>query len=179
MQAPPATTRQAVIAVMRRSFALSARTRKDTRSFRNRLVIMTALSVLAASALLVVQWRLPDAAIVQPPDGGTDMARWALLLLVMIAGMIGALVSAIPSVAAIPRSRGPYNFPLQQALLKVALGSLTAVIGVIVIGNTGVSGFESVQALVGVAVVFGAAQQVVTQFLDRRAGELVAAQTTP
>jgi hypothetical protein len=179
MKAPPATTRQVVVGVMRRSFALAARTRKDTRAFRNRLVILTALTVLAASALLVVQWRLPTAAVLEPPEEGTSLARWTLLLVVMVAGMIGALVSAIPAVAAIPRSRSPYNFPLPQAFLKVALGSLTAVVGVIVVGNTGVAGFDSVQALAGVAVVFGAAQQAVTQFMDRRAGELVAAQTTP
>ena len=50
----------------------------------------------------------------------------------------------------------------------------TAVVGVVALGSAGVTkGFSSLQALLGVAAVFGAAQQVVTQFLDKRAGEIV------
>jgi hypothetical protein len=48
-------------------------------------------------------------------------------------------------------------------------------VGVVVIGNSGLAnGFASLQPLLGVAIVFGAGQQAVTQFLDKRAGEIIA-----
>ncbi|HUZ39936.1 MAG TPA: hypothetical protein VMU68_00890, partial [Acidimicrobiales bacterium] len=75
---------------------------------------------------------------------------------------------------AIPTVRSPYNFPLPQALLKIALGSLTAMVGVVVIGSSGVTkGVASLEALIAIAVVFGSGQQAITQFLDKRAGQLV------
>jgi hypothetical protein len=97
-----------------------------------------------------------------------------LLILVMAFGAVGGLITSIPALAALPRAKGPFNFPLQQAFLKIALGSVTAVVGVIVTGSAGVTtGYASMQALAGVALVFGAAQQAVTQFLDRRADQII------
>jgi hypothetical protein len=51
-------------------------------------------------------------------------------------------------------------------------------VGVIVTGSAGVTtGYASMQALAGVALVFGAAQQAVTQFLDRRADQILQGST--
>jgi hypothetical protein len=173
--APPASARTAIQAVLRRSFATTDAFHHAARAFRNRLVVMTGVTVVVGTALIVVQWRIPAAAIVQQPDGSTNLSRWAVLLLVMVFGAVGALVSTIPAIAAIPRVSSPFNFPLQQAFLKIALGSLTAVVGVVATGSAGFSkGYANLEALIGVAVVFGAAQQAVTQFLDKRAGQLVA-----
>jgi hypothetical protein len=76
--------------------------------------------------------------------------------------------------AAIPNVTSPFNFPLQQAFVKTTFGALTAIVGVVAIGNAGVTnGFDSLQSLIGVAVIFGAGQQAVTQFLDKRAGKII------
>jgi hypothetical protein len=93
----------------------------------------------------------------------------------MVFGSVGALVTAIPAMARIPTVHSPFNFPLPQGLLKIVLGSLTALVGVIVIGTTGLNdGFSSLTSLIGVAIVFGAGQQAITQFLDKRAGTIIA-----
>lgn len=171
---PAAPGRIVMIGVMRSSFEQSDAFHEDARSFRNRLLVTTIITVSVAVALILLQWRLPYAPIFQRPPDVLYASRWTLTMLIMVFGSVGALVTAIPAMAAIPTVRSPYNFPLQQALLKVALGSLTAMVGVVVIGSTGVTaGLASLQALIAIAVVFGSGQQAITQFLDKRAGQLV------
>lgn len=177
---PPAPGRVIMIEVMRRAFNQSDSFHEDARSFRNRLVVATLLTVLVAISLVILQWRLPNAAIFQLPPDHAGLPRWALTMLVMVFGSVGALVTAIPAMAAVPTVRSPYNFPLPQGLLKIFLGSLTAMVGVVVIGSTGVTtGFASMQALLGIAIAFGAGQQTITQFLDKRAGALVSQAGAP
>ena len=176
--APPASTRTVLQSVLRRSFAKSDEFHHDARAFRNRLVVTTLLSLVTALSIIVLQWRMPNADIIQRPTGAEDVTRWALLILVMAFGAVGGLITSIPALAALPRVKSPFNFPLQQAFLKIGLGSLTAIVGVIVTGSAGVTtGYASMQALAGVALVFGAAQQGVTQFLDKRADKILQGST--
>jgi len=171
---PAAPARIIMIDVMRRSYQQSDAFHEDARSFRNRLIVIALITVSVAIALILLQWRLPNAAIFQLPSDDSGLSRWAVTMLIMVFGSVGALVSAIPAMASIPTAKTPYNFPLPQGLLKIVLGSLTAMIGVVAIGSTGVTtGFASMQALIGVAIVFGSGQQAITQFLDKRAGQLV------
>lgn len=128
-----------------------------------------------AIGLVIVQWRLPSAAIIELPKGHSSPARWAALLEVLLFGSVSALVTAIPAMAVVPTVSSPFNFPLFQGLLKIVVGGLTALVVVIVIGGNGVTqGFASFQSLVGTAIIFGAGQQAITQFLDKRAGQIVA-----
>ena len=172
----PATSPQvAMQAVLNESFEQSDSYHRAARAFRNRLVITIVVTLVVTASLIVIQWRLPTARILPLPRGAADLSRWAVMLLVIVFGTVGALITTIPSMAAIPRVSGPYNFPLQQSFVKVFVGSLSALVGVVAIGNTGLaSGFASLQSLLGVAIVFGAGQQAVTQFLDKRAGEIIA-----
>jgi hypothetical protein len=176
-----ADPRTIIQTVLRRAFAKSDSFERDVRAFRNRLVVTTLIAIGTASLLVVLQWRLPNAEIVQrPKDGGAGVARWALLMLVMVFGGVGALVSAIPALAAIPRVKSPFSFPLQQAFMKIAVGCLTGLVGVVVTGRAGVTtGFTSLQALIAVGIVFGAAQQAITQYLDKRAGQIIESTPAP
>lgn len=177
---PSAPGRVIMIEVMRRAFNQSDAFHEDARSFRNRLVVTTLLTGMVATSLVMLQWRLPNAAIFQLPPDHAGLPRWALTMLVMAFGSVGALVTAIPAMAAVPTVRSPYNFPLPQGLLKIFLGSLTAMVGVVVIGSTGVTtGIASMQSLIGIAIVFGAGQQAITQFLDKRAGALISQAGAP
>ncbi|MCU1452843.1 MAG: hypothetical protein JWN46_989 [Acidimicrobiales bacterium] len=178
---PLADERTVIEAVLRAAVTQSDAFHHEARAFRNRLVIMTLIALGSSACMVVLQWRLDGAEIVRPPGTGAEhLARWATLLLVMVFGAIGALISAIPSASKIPRVRSPFNFPLQQALLKIVLGSLTAIVGVVVTGSSGVTnGYGSLQSLIGVAVVFGASQQAVTQFLDKRATAIIDAAPGP
>ena len=92
----------------------------------------------------------------------------------LIAGALGAFLSALPSMIT-SRSGGlPYKLPFQQGLLKLAVGPLVAVVGImLVIGGLVETSVSSTAALLGLAIVFGAGQQAVTAFADRRAAELL------
>ncbi len=171
---PDADGRTIIEEVLTRSFAQSDAFHHEARAFRNRLVIMTGISMLTATTIVVLQWRLPEAAIIHRPGDAHGIARWAMLLVVMAFGCVGAMITSIPAIATIPRVQSPFNFPLQQAFLKIMIGSLTALVGVIVTSTAGITkGIASFQALVSIAVVFGAAQQAITQLLDSRAKEII------
>jgi hypothetical protein len=172
--------------VMRRSFDQSDNFHESARRLRNRLIVTTLITALVAIGLVILQGQLPTAHIFQLPNDNTDLPRWSAMLLVMIFGCVGALLTAIPAMSAIPTVSTPYNFPLPQGVLKIVVGALTALVGVVVVGGIGAtgvtassSGFNSMQALIGVAVVFGAGQQTITQFLDKKAGQLVAQPGAP
>jgi hypothetical protein len=159
--------------VMRRYHTQNDATHASARSFRNRLIIIALLCLLVAAALVVMQWRLPNVAIFSLPKHSGGLSRWAMTLLILAFGSVGALVSAIPAMSAIPQLNTPYNYPLPQGIVKIVFGSLTALVGVIVIGSSGVTnGLSSMQSLAGVALAFGAGQQTITRFLDKRAVEL-------
>ena len=149
------------------------------RALRNRLIVVTLLVVAIAAGLVVTQWAIPQAHVL-PRPGDDRSARWVTMLLVMLFGALGALITAIPVMAALPRVASPYNFPLQQSLMKIAVGTLTGLVGVVVIGLPAASSGDtsSFSALVGAAIVFGAGQQAVTRFLDTRAQQVVDAMPT-
>src|SRR4051794_20832178 len=92
MVAPPVSDRTMVESVMRRSFAITDAFHNESRAFRNRLVVTSLLAFSTTLAIIVLQWRLPDADIIQRPNGGEDVTRWALLILVMAFGAIGGLI---------------------------------------------------------------------------------------
>ena len=175
MAVPPAGLRAAIREVRRRSFDQSDQFHRDARALRNRLVVTSLVAASATGLLVILQWRLPNAALFRVPVTKAGLPRWALMMLVMVFGSVGGLVTAIPAMAAIPTVNSPFNFPLPQGLLKIVVGSLTAVVGVVVIGSSGATtGLASLQSLLGVAVIFGAGQQAITQFLDKRAGTIIA-----
>lgn len=178
--APATTGREIMIEVMRRSFDQTDNFHENARRFRNRLIATMLITALVAVCLVILQGQLPNAYIFQQPSNSAGLPSWTVMLLIMVFGCVGALLTAIPAMAAVPTVNTPYNFPLPQGLLKILVGALTALVGVVVVGSTSVtSGFSSMQALIGVAVVFGAGQQTITQFLDKRAGQLVAQPGAP
>jgi hypothetical protein len=160
--------------VLASSHARTQAFQKDARAFRNRLVLTTLLALFASVLVIVMQWRLPRFDVVASPDGKVNAPGWTLMLLVMAFGSMGALLTTIPAMSQVGRVKSPYNIPIAQGCLKIVVGSLTALVGVIIIGTTSVSkGFGSVEALLGVAAAFGAAQHVVTRLLDRQAADII------
>ena len=87
----------------------------------------------------------------------------------------GALAAAF----AIRNLRGtsiPYDVPLALAFLKVPIGSLTAVAAILLLGGgfvPGLSELDSQRQILAYALVFGYAQQLVTQLIDKQAQSLM------
>lgn len=98
---------------------------------------------------------------------------------VELAGMLGGLLSVVIPLATGERIKTPYRVFNQQLVLKMLAGAASALAGVILVESELISGFQftSASAILGYAIVFGFAQQLVTGAIDRRANSL--AKQTP
>lgn len=101
-----------------------------------------------------------------------DTAAPADIAIVMVVGVIAA---AVTGAAAIRRMRGtstPVAVPLLLLVLKLPTGALTAFLGLVLLhGNfvPGLSALDDSGQILAWAVVFGAAQQLVTGLVDKKA----------
>jgi hypothetical protein len=99
---------------------------------------------------------------------------------VWVVELLGALGAALASAAALRNLRGnstPYAVTVTLALFKLPTGAVTAVVGLLLMRADfvpGLSALDSSAQILGWAVVFGVAQQLVTQFADSQAAGLLA-----
>lgn len=172
--APPAALRAIALDVVRASHEASDRQHRQLRSFRNQLLGLSVVLVALGAILLVVQSAMEQDLI--PVPQGLGMSATGMLAVVMFFGCVGALFSAVPSLAAMPETSSPFNLPRQQAVLKVVMGAWSAVIGLLVVNAglaAGAADTSSLGGLMVVAALFGAGQEAVTRFADQKAGTLL------
>lgn len=169
-----ALLRARVQAPLLRYHSASDEFHESARRLRNRMLGLSVFALLAEVLVVLVQWLSHDVRLLEAPTDAGGVPAWRLLFFVLIAGALGAFLSALPSMIT-SRSGGlPYKLPFQQGLLKLAVGPLVAVVGImLVIGGLVETSVSSTAALLGLAIVFGAGQQAVTAFADRRAAELL------
>lgn len=152
------------------------------RSFRNQLRGLTlVLLALAAGGVLALALVGPPAeSLVAAPEG---LQPWVAAAVAMGMGSVGALFSAVPSLAAKPTEATPFNTLKEQAALKVVVGAWSAVVGLVVVTagltspGSDVSEVTALVATEGVslagfalmAAYFGATQEALTRFADRKA----------
>ncbi len=177
--------RPAIVDVLR---AVHDRTDVDNveaRYLRNRLLFASTLCLLVAGLVLLIQWRLAAHAFTTPTDGLTERPT-TYLFLVMTFGAIGALLTAIPTMTQIRSDFSPFNLPLQQAVLKLTFAPIVALVGFAIVNTLQTTDVISsdvvsiavpttIPAVFVLAVVFGAAQHIVTRSVDRRANQVLAA----
>jgi hypothetical protein len=167
--------RAAVRSVLRASHEASDRDFQDARAFRDRLARVT-LGLVGVVAVVIVTQALIKTAFL-PHAGDVHMGRVPLLIVVMLFGSIGALISGVPALARTPRDRSPFHVPTHQMLLKLVLGALTAVLGVALAANgAAANGLGSMQGYIALAAAFGAGQHLVTKAVDDKAGIILAKQ---
>jgi hypothetical protein len=89
--------------------------------------------------------------------------------------LLGLAAAAVTGAAALRRIRGtstPFSVPVALILLKLPTGALTAVLGLLLLGGGFVPGFSALDSsgqILAWAIVFGAAQQLVTGLVDKKA----------
>jgi hypothetical protein len=105
------------------------------------------------------------------PSGG-DVAAVALM------GVLGGGLSAAVFIRGLYLNNStPYNVAVPLALSKLPAGGMTSVAGMILLAGDFVPGFTSVDKqgqVLAYAILFGFAQQLYTQLLDRQAERLLA-----
>jgi hypothetical protein len=172
--------RSTIVDVLRVSHMLSDRNNQHARYLRNRLILASLTTVVISTLIVLTQWRLKyPPAYLAAPDGWNHSV-WSYLVVVMLFGAIGALLTAIPVISRIPVDYSAFNLPLQQAVLKLVLGPLIAIVGLLLLsaGEAPVYLSPKLSSQLVLAILFGAGQQVVTQFVDERAKKILSA-TSP
>ncbi|WP_277438310.1 hypothetical protein [Streptomyces sp. SPB162] len=94
---------------------------------------------------------------------------------VFIVELIGAAGAAMSAVVSLSRSRSvedPYMVHVAQAVLKVSLGGITAVLGLLLLFAAPGIHLESQWQILAYAVIFGYSQQLFTRLVDSKGEEL-------
>ncbi|MBG0829949.1 hypothetical protein HS041_19460 [Planomonospora sp. ID67723] len=152
------------------------------RSFRN-IVLASALIMAAIAVVLaVVGFLQPNKLRLCFHDPSTGPAcpirsspdRWD----VAIVELVGLAAAALTGAAGLRHIRGtatPYTLPMTLALLKLPAGAVSAVLGLLLVQGgfvPGLSNLDTSAQIIAWAVVFGAAQQLVTRLVDAQ-GQVV------
>jgi hypothetical protein len=159
------------------------------RSFRNLLLGATVLLGVFALLIVRVARRAPGAFAVCDsvaksaatcPTGGTHSTGGD----VFVVEVLGLFAAAITGAVAIRKLRGtstPYAVPLASLILKLPIGALTALGGLMLVHAGFAPSITRLnQAQVSAyALVFGASQQLFMQFVDKQAQSVLNAVTVP
>ncbi len=181
--------RTVLVEAARTASAAARREHARLRSFctivKGSTALLLALAVVTAW-LSVVQptWiplcSRPDATSVVCPTGsatGSDVtiagtADAADVLVVMLIGLLGAAVTGAAAIRHIRGTSTPFAVPVALLLLKLPLGALTAVLGLLLLNGEFVPGLTALDTsgqILAWALLFGAAQQLLTGLVDKKA----------
>jgi hypothetical protein len=146
------------------------------------MLIVAVLMVLGAVAVITIAGLVSPHALslcFESQETGkacptsTAGPKPADVIFVLVLGMVGASLTAVAGLRAMPPAGSSFvHVPLLLAILKLPLGALTAVIGLLLIHGgfvPGLSALDSPEQITAWALVFGAAQQAVSQLLDTQA----------
>ncbi len=175
--------RKRVVAAVRAALDASEREHLKLRSFLRQVWVVVGLLFAAALAALVLSPKSQllcsqsgDGALVCPSFSQAICRTCAPSRLdyaiVEVAGLAGALLAATVSLRKVSGTSTPYDLPAALTFLKVVSGALTAVFGILLLNGGFAPGIKAVletpAQIVGWAVVFGYAQQLVTGIVDQQ-----------
>jgi hypothetical protein len=184
-QMPPGSEKRALLRkVIEIGNAASDRQHARVRSFRNVVLVAATLIALFVAVFVAVVAVNPawvplcfqNGATAAVCPTGADSAGGGDVFVVALLGLTGGAVAAAVSIRNLRGTATPYDVPVALAYLKVPLGALTALVGLIAIRGEfvpGVSALDSQEQLLAYAVALGYAQQALTTWIDRRAQEVL------
>ncbi|GAC1383182.1 MAG: hypothetical protein NVSMB48_15770 [Marmoricola sp.] len=169
------------------AYATSDAQHLQVRSFRNILLATTVLLsvfvvIVGAIGAWAPQWFALCGTVgkskVCPTGshpGGGDV------FLVELLGLLAASITGATSIRKLSGTSTPYSVPIVSLTLKLPIGALTALGGVLFLragfGPT-ITSLNQAQ-ICAYALVFGASQQLFMQFVDKQAKSVLDAATTP
>jgi hypothetical protein len=115
------------------------------------------------------------------PDQAVDQvmrqtANRGDVALIELLGVMAAALAAAVALRNIKGTSSPYSLPIALAVLKLPTGALTALLAVILMRGEfvpGLSALDSSAQILAWAIVFGYAQQILTQLVDRQANTVL------
>ncbi len=174
----PEELRAAALSVLVAAHSTSDDRHRRLRTLASQLWWLTAvlgvLAIVQVIAVAVLGWQVLPAVADSPlADGSSEVITgWQAVALAMLAGFVGALFSAIPSLALVPPRDSTFNPIRAQAGLKMAIGAWSGFLGLLAVAaglSTAEVSVMTIPGFVMVAAVFGAAQEALTRFADRKA----------
>lgn len=96
--------------------------------------------------------------------------------LIELLGMMAAALSGALALRNIKGTSSPYGLPITLAVLKLPTGALTAVLAILLMRGDfvpGLSALDSSAQILAWAIIFGYAQQLLTQLVDRQANTVL------
>lgn len=147
----------------------------QVRALRNRMVVCAGLGLALVLVLFLAatrwSWDIPG------PVGDAVVTGRNQFLLVALFGVVGAFVVGLPSVLTAKLPRSPYHLSGYQLALKVTVGPLFALLGILLVQAGVVTQMEAFTsfgpAVLVWAAIFGGGQQLVTGIFDRQAKEVL------
>ncbi|MGP3950095.1 hypothetical protein [Streptomyces sp. 7N604] len=109
-------------------------------------------------------------------QGVDDVAGGADVLLVALVGLCSATLTGAASVRHIRGTAGPYMVPLGLLLLRIPIGALSALLGLILIHGEfipGLSALDNSAQIIAWAVVFGIGQEGLTRMIDQQGNRVL------
>jgi hypothetical protein len=162
--------------------------RSRLRSFRN--ILLTSVLLTAVIAGLLVVWGFVEPSAVaqnlcfrKPPPNGTTFcpiggspAGGGDVLVVEFFGLCGAALAGAVSLRNMQGTATPYMVPICLLLLRLPVGALAAVFGLLVIQGGFVPGFSNLDSSAQVlawSLVFGVGQETVTRLIDQQGRKVI------
>ena len=155
----------------------------NLRTFRN--VLLLAGTVLVVALITLAIWHAINPSFVSICDPNAAKGHHCFsgdspsskdIAAIELVGAIGGLLSVAFGLGSEKSAPSRYNVRFAQMLLKPAAGAATAVVGVLLV-QSGVivapAQRNSETLFLAYAAVFGFSQQLLTQFVDKRAGKLL------
>ncbi|MDX3581944.1 hypothetical protein [Streptomyces europaeiscabiei] len=105
-----------------------------------------------------------------------DVAGGGDVLLVSLVGLCAATLTGAVSVRHIRGTAGPYMVPLGLLLLRIPIGALSALLGLILIHGEfipGLSALDNSAQIIAWAVVFGIGQEGLTRMIDQQGNRVI------
>jgi hypothetical protein len=169
VETEPSKGRETVARLKQELYELSDDGYERKRSFRNIVLTLTLVLAIVAAMLAIPGWFDP---MFRPL---LQVKGWAPpIWQVELVGALGGLLVAVVAVKKLESLRGPYSLPFVQAALKIPMGALTGLIGMVLVQSKefGVGPAQKT-AFFGWVLLFGAAQELLTQLVDKKATAVV------
>ena len=185
---PRAVSPSQLSKVIEIGYAAADRKHSRLRSFRNVVLAAAASIALFVIAFVVIVAFNPSwVPLCFRPDGpgtgqvcatGTTAASGDDVVIIALLGLLGGTLAAAVAIRKLGGTATPYEVPAALALLKLPFGAMTSLGMLIAIGGDfvpGLSNLDSQAQILAYALVFGYAQQLLTQMIDRQGQSLLAA----
>lgn len=119
----------------------------------------------------------PDASAGSAGQASVASSRCPSAPQIAAVGALGGLISGAIALRSLRRKAAPYALPISQALLKVPMGAVLAITGVMLLQSKLIDAMQPIPApdVLTYALIFGFAQQLITRLIDKRADSIVAA----